>query len=126
MYPTHILRAFFFLSGIFAVTNAVKVRSIIPTPSDDTPAPTPAASIQCNGGSLLCCNNVEPARDAGFLLSLLGIVLQDLDVLVGVTCSALTSDSAESGSCNFSPVCCENNSFGGLIAIGCEPVNINL
>jgi hypothetical protein len=29
-------------------------------------------------------------------------------------------------SCNSQTVCCENNSFNGLIALGCTSININL
>ena len=46
---------------------------------------------QCNTGSLQCCNSVQSASSSGVpgLLGLLGIVLQDLNVLVGLTCSPL-------------------------------------
>ncbi|CAL1710924.1 unnamed protein product [Somion occarium] len=81
---------------------------------------------QCNTGPIQCCNSVEKASstDANFLLGLLGIVLEDLSVLVGITCSPITVIGVGGGSCSAKPVCCENNSFGGLISIGCVPVSL--
>ena len=44
------------------------------------------------------------------LLGLLGIVLQDLDVLVGLDCSPITVIGVGTGnSCSATAVCCENN-----------------
>lgn len=52
--------------------------------------PTPAAS--CSTGSVQCCDSVQPASSnaVSTLLGLLGIVLQDLTVAVGLTCSPIT------------------------------------
>ncbi|KAI3597611.1 hydrophobin [Moniliophthora roreri] len=60
------------------------------------------------------------------ILGLLGIVLQDLNIDVGLTCSPITIIGGGSNSCSANPVCCENNSFNGIVALGCVPVNINL
>ncbi|KLO09586.1 fungal hydrophobin [Schizopora paradoxa] len=116
------LRPLFFLMTILAAATAV------PAPSkttSTTPTPTPT---QCNTGSLECCNSVQSASSpaAASLLALLGIVLQDLDVLVGITCSPLTGVGISGTSCSSDPVCCDNNSFNGVIAIGCTPINIGL
>ncbi|TFK96593.1 hydrophobin, partial [Pterulicium gracile] len=76
-----------------------------------------------------CCNSVQKASDkgpVGLLLGLLGVVIKDLNVLVGLTCSLITGIGAGSSGCNAQPVCCENNTFNGLIAIGCIPIIINL
>ena len=44
------------------------------------------------------------------LLSLLGIVLDGLDTMVGVTCSPITVTGVDTGnSCSAEAVCCENN-----------------
>ncbi|KAA1470824.1 fungal hydrophobin [Dentipellis sp. KUC8613] len=89
---------------------------------------TPPAS-QCNTGPVQCCNSVESASSpaATTIFGLLGIVLSDLNVLVGLTCNPISVVGIGSGAtCNAQPVCCENNNFNGLISLGCSPVNINL
>ncbi|KAF5386275.1 hypothetical protein D9757_008593 [Collybiopsis confluens] len=84
-----------------------------PTPRDDELASS------CTTGSLQCCNSVFLASNPTVvgLLGLLGIEIQDLDLLVGLTCSPITAGS----NCNGEPVCCEDNSHGSLIAIDCVP-----
>ncbi|KDQ57922.1 hypothetical protein JAAARDRAFT_129727 [Jaapia argillacea MUCL 33604] len=82
---------------------------------------------ECNTGPIQCCDTVESASSSGVaaILGLLGIVLQDLDVLVGLTCSPLTVVGVGSGSaCSANPVCCTDNSYGGLISIGCVPITL--
>ncbi|KAK7054477.1 hypothetical protein VNI00_003675 [Paramarasmius palmivorus] len=91
-----------------------------------TPTGTPAS--QCNTGDIQCCNNVQKAGSAGIagILALLGVVVQDVNALVGVTCSPITVIGAGGNSCSAQPVCCTNNSFNGVIALGCTPINLNL
>nr|CAD12833.1 hydrophobin 2 [Pleurotus sp. 'Florida'] len=89
-------------------------------PRTDTPS--------CSTGSLQCCSSVQKATDplASLLIGLLGIVLGPLDLLVGVTCSPITVIGVGGTSCTQQTVCCTGNSFNGLIAIGCSPINISL
>ncbi|KAJ3996826.1 hydrophobin 2 [Lentinula boryana] len=86
---------------------------------------TPAPRDTCSTGPIQCCQTVEPASSSGAagILSLLGIVLQDLTVDVGLTCSPITVIGTSS-SCSAQAVCCEDNSHGGLISIGCAPVTL--
>ncbi|KAF9499119.1 hypothetical protein BDN71DRAFT_1411684, partial [Pleurotus eryngii] len=60
------------------------------------------------------------------LLGLLGIVLDSLDILLGANCSPITAIGIGGTSCGSQTVCCENNSFKGLVALGCVPVNLSL
>ncbi|KAF8898036.1 hydrophobin [Gymnopilus junonius] len=84
--------------------------------------------MQCTTGSLQCCDSTSSSTDPGIasLLSLLGINVQDISALVGVTCSPITVVGAGGTSCSEQPVCCTNNSFKGVVALGCTPININL
>jgi hypothetical protein len=66
-----------------------------------TPVPTDGGSTnQCTTGSQQCCNTVTKADDpaASKILGLLGIVLQDVNVLVGLTCSPISVVGVNSGS----------------------------
>ncbi|KAF8875223.1 fungal hydrophobin [Infundibulicybe gibba] len=84
---------------------------------------------QCNTGDIQCCNSVQAVSGSSAvsgLLGLLGIVVQDVTALVGVTCSPITAIGIAGNQCSAQPVCCTNNSFNGLVAIGCTPINVNL
>lgn len=56
-----------------------------------TPTPNEPAS-SCTTGPIQCCETTGKASDPSIAseLSLLGIVIQDVDALVGVTCSPIT------------------------------------
>ncbi|KAH6902415.1 fungal hydrophobin-domain-containing protein [Coprinopsis sp. MPI-PUGE-AT-0042] len=100
----------------------------VPTGGGGTPPTTPAPAPSCSTGPIQCCNSTTKASDpaASLLLGLLGIVLQDLNVIVGLTCSPISVIALPGNSCSGQTVCCSNNSFKGLIAIGCTPININV
>ncbi|KDQ62715.1 hypothetical protein JAAARDRAFT_469093 [Jaapia argillacea MUCL 33604] len=91
-----------------------------------TPTPNePAGS--CTTGPIQCCNNVEPASSpaAAGVLSSIGVVVQDVNALVGLDCSPITAVGVGSGAtCSATPVCCEDNSHGTLISIGCVVVEL--
>ncbi|KAE9407588.1 fungal hydrophobin [Gymnopus androsaceus JB14] len=72
---------------------------------------TPAFPRGGSGGEPASSCSTGPVQ-CSTLLGLLGIVLQDLTVGVGLTCDPITS------------VCCQDNSHGGLISIGCVPVTL--
>ncbi|OBZ65622.1 Fruiting body protein SC3 [Grifola frondosa] len=59
------------------------------------------------------------------LLGLIGVVISDVDALVGLTCSPISVIGVGSGSaCTANPVCCDSSPIGGLVSIGCVPVNV--
>ncbi|KAJ3808150.1 hydrophobin 2 [Lentinula lateritia] len=91
-----------------------------------TPAPRDEPASNCSTGPIQCCNSVQSASSTPVttILGLLGIVLQDLNVDVGLTCSPITVIGASGSSCSAQAVCCEDNSHGGVISIGCVPVTL--
>ncbi|KAK7460912.1 hypothetical protein VKT23_008840 [Stygiomarasmius scandens] len=83
---------------------------------------------QCNTGSLQCCNSVQDAKSSSLtgILALLGIAVSSITGQVGVTCSPISVIGVGGNSCSAQPVCCENNNFNGVVALGCTPINIGL
>ncbi|KAF4580784.1 hypothetical protein EYR38_003071 [Pleurotus pulmonarius] len=93
------------------------------------PTETSGSGSQCSTGPIQCCNSVQSSGSGGLvsvLLGLLGVVLGGIDVPIGLTCNPISVIGIGGNSCNAQAVCCENNSFNGLIAIGCTPININI
>ncbi|KAL5501110.1 hypothetical protein ACEPAH_9497 [Sanghuangporus vaninii] len=113
---------------LLAVATAVP-RGDTKTVTVTAPASGSTGISQCNTGELQCCNSVQSSSSDGLvsvLLGLLGVVLGGVNVPIGVTCSPITVIGSGSAGCTAAPVCCENNNFNGLIAIGCTPISINL
>ena len=57
------------------------------------PTSTPIPPSQCNTGPIQCCNSVQSASSGGLtstLLGLLGIVLQGVDLPIGLTCNPIS------------------------------------
>ncbi|KAF8147855.1 hydrophobin [Crassisporium funariophilum] len=91
-------------------------------------APTPSIENSCNTGPAQCCNSMHSAEshEGNALLALVGVAVGSVTGQIGATCSPITAIGLGGGaSCTQQPVCCSDNSFNGLIAIGCSPVNIN-
>ncbi|KDQ62177.1 hypothetical protein JAAARDRAFT_91644, partial [Jaapia argillacea MUCL 33604] len=91
-------------------------------------SPVPAtADGQYNTGAMQCCNSVEQANSpaASNLLGLLGIEVQDATAMVGFSCSPIDVIGVANGnSCSASPVCCQDNSHGTLVSMGCVPITL--
>ncbi|EMD32496.1 hydrophobin [Gelatoporia subvermispora B] len=100
-----------------------------PTVTVTVTAPASTATepaSNCSTGPIQCCDSVETASDPAVatLLELLGIVVEGLDVLLGLNCSPVSVIGVGGGSCSAEAVCCEDNSLGSLISIGCVPVTL--
>ncbi|KAF8889939.1 fungal hydrophobin-domain-containing protein [Infundibulicybe gibba] len=80
------------------------------------PAPTQIPASQCNTGDLQCCNSIQSASSGviGALLALLGIDIEPITAIVGLTCSPLSIVGIGGNSCSAQPVCCQNNDFPHL------------
>ncbi|KAK1224772.1 hypothetical protein PQX77_012319 [Marasmius sp. AFHP31] len=79
----------------------------------------------CTSG-LRCCESTSKASApaAAALIGLLGIVLQDVNVLVGLNCSPITVVGGGNGACSSTTVYCEDNSHDNVISIGCLPITL--
>ncbi|KAK7692070.1 sc3 hydrophobin [Cerrena zonata] len=124
---TTVLSVLFF--ALLAVATPAPWGAPPPTTTTITvtaPGSAPTSVSQCNTGPIQCCNSVQTASSssANFLLGLLGIVVSDVTALVGLTCSPISVIGVGGSGCSAHPVCCENNSFGGLISIGCIPISL--
>ncbi|KAL0572949.1 hypothetical protein V5O48_009021 [Marasmius crinis-equi] len=77
----------------------------------------------CTSG-VRCCDSTAKASDpaAAGALAAMGVVLQDLNVLVGLNCSPVTVVGSGNGACSKTTVYCEDNSHDNLISIGCIPI----
>ncbi|KAF8881626.1 fungal hydrophobin-domain-containing protein [Infundibulicybe gibba] len=119
--------SYLFLLCFFVVLATATTTTTI-TVTAPAPTSTPLPASQCGTGNLQCCNSLERSDGSvvGLLLGLLGVVLQGVEALVGITCSPIDILGIGQNSCDAQPVCCQNNNFDGIIAIGCVPININL
>ncbi|THV06849.1 fungal hydrophobin [Dendrothele bispora CBS 962.96] len=91
------------------------------------PATSSIPASQCNIGSLQCCNAITDISNPAVqvLATLLGRpTLTTSDNLVGLTCDPVTVIGIGGASCSSQLVCCQDNSFNGIIAFGCIPVII--
>ncbi|TBU33552.1 fungal hydrophobin [Dichomitus squalens] len=102
------------LSALLAVATA------LPAPKDGD------SGGKCTTGKIHCCNTVGRSDDSSFtnnLPSLVQGLIKGLDTVIGVDCDPITIIGGTlAGTCSAHPVCCENNSTGGLVNIGCVPV----
>ncbi|KAG1873002.1 hydrophobin [Suillus subalutaceus] len=86
-----------------------------------------SGSGQCNTGSIQCCDSVSQSGHGSSLDELLSLLKIDVPVNTncGQSCSPISVIGGSSGgNCNQQPVCCEDNSYNGLVNIGCSPINI--
>ncbi|KAF8810255.1 fungal hydrophobin, partial [Phlegmacium glaucopus] len=92
------------------------------TPTYGPPKSKPSGiSNSCNTGPIQCCDSVTTANPnvRNLVEKVAGLVVA-ADVAVGLTCSPLQVIGA-GHTCHSQPVCCENNTFKGVVAIGCSP-----
>ncbi|KAF9263101.1 fungal hydrophobin [Marasmius fiardii PR-910] len=88
-----------------------------------------ATAIPRDGASNQCCQQVQSVQQANSsglsgLLSLLGVVLGDITLPIGLNCSPITVIGGGNGGCNTNTVNCQGTAAGGLIGIGCLPIQI--
>ncbi|KAJ3502223.1 hypothetical protein NLJ89_g8988 [Agrocybe chaxingu] len=81
----------------------------------------------CNTDSLQCCKNVyqSNSKEAAKVLSPFNIAAGSVTGLVGADCNSIVSVLSSGTSCNQQTVCCTDNRFEGVVALGCTPINLN-
>ncbi|TEB27925.1 fungal hydrophobin [Coprinellus micaceus] len=93
-------------------------------------APGPQAAAQCNGGTIQCCNQAQEVekvdKKTNLIMQLIGLDVGSLTGMVGSNCSPLSLAALGGNSCTSQQVCCQDNHFNGLVAVGCTPINVAL
>ncbi|KIJ23317.1 hypothetical protein M422DRAFT_196074, partial [Sphaerobolus stellatus SS14] len=81
---------------------------------------------QCKTGDAQCCNSTSLASNpvTALFLRTLGIVVDGVGIIVGITCSPIDLLAIGGATCSQQPVCCTNNSFNGVVNIGCAPISL--
>ncbi|KAL1758758.1 hydrophobin 6 [Schizophyllum commune] len=96
------------------------------TSSAASSKPTDSAQDQCNSGTLQCCESTTEAKDIDRVLlsSLLGVDVGSITGLIGKNCSPVSVVGVGAGStCATQTVCCDGDSFDGLVNLGCKSGN---
>ncbi|KAF8963577.1 fungal hydrophobin-domain-containing protein, partial [Flammula alnicola] len=115
----------------YIFSKCVPLPSLLSLSQSLLPPPLPNSRRQsgsCDTGSTVCCTSLQSSSTTGLaeLAGLLGISLGSITPIVGLSCSPLNILGLGGNSCSAQPACCSNNSFGGLLALGCNPLNLNL
>jgi len=109
------------VAQIFAVASMLSFVAAVPSPQ--------YGSVQeCgDGNSQQCCNSFQDAQTESvqhILVELLGAnAAAAVTGQVGLDCSLIASVAAGSA-CNQQTACCSNDDFNGLVAIGCNNINV--
>lgn len=79
---------------LFAISVFAILAAAIPAPND-----TPAGGESCSTGSIQCCQSVQDANSTAIapILGALGVDLQDITGLIGLTCSSINVVGVGSG-----------------------------
>ncbi|KAI0759010.1 fungal hydrophobin-domain-containing protein [Fomes fomentarius] len=86
----------------------------------------PAHNSTCSSGPVQCCDTTATAgsKKGADALGLLGIVLEDLNVVLGLQCLPISIIGVGlSASCGNQAMCCQDNSHGA-VAIDCLPIQL--
>ncbi|KAG2342765.1 hydrophobin-3 precursor [Suillus weaverae] len=94
-----------------------------------TPLALRDSSGQCNTGTIQCCQSTQPVDEYNKNATMSGEIPIFVDILgdVGLGCSPISViGTGDGANCLQQPVCCSNETYNGLVNIGCTPINIFL
>ncbi|KAK0464028.1 hydrophobin-251 [Armillaria novae-zelandiae] len=107
----------------FAILLTLATATVLPRTDGAPCGSSGSAQAQCCQ-STENSDNLSPSTKG--LLAGLGVVVGDLTADVGLTCSPISVIGVGGTNCNAQTVCCENNNFNGVVALGCTPINVGL
>ncbi|KAG2106831.1 fungal hydrophobin [Suillus cothurnatus] len=91
-----------------------------------TPLALRDSSGQCNTGTIQCCQSTQPYNNNATMnggIPIFADVLGD----IGLGCSPISViGTGDGANCLQQPVCCSDESYNGLVNIGCTPINLFL
>ncbi|KAG7440192.1 fungal hydrophobin [Guyanagaster necrorhizus] len=79
----------------------------------------------CASGTAVCCNSPSFSI-VQTLLGLLEIIFGSVTGNIGLICNLITVIGVGDTNCSNQAVCYENNSFNGIVALGCISINVGL
>ncbi|KAK1224764.1 hypothetical protein PQX77_012311 [Marasmius sp. AFHP31] len=76
--------------------------------------------------AIQCCQSTSKASDptTAAVLAGAGIVVQDVNTLVGLNCSPITVVGGGNGACSKTTVYCKDNSHNNGVSVSCIPVTL--
>ncbi|KAI0653914.1 fungal hydrophobin [Cubamyces menziesii] len=121
---SRVVFTFYFVLSVALLATAKPACAPASTTTITVSAPASTPTGTCSTGPIQCCQSVGKASDPAFnaLLGLLGVVIDGFDALLGLQCSPISIVGVGQSTCTANVVCCENNSVGSLISIGCIPI----
>ncbi|KLO15763.1 hydrophobin-251 [Schizopora paradoxa] len=74
-----------------------------------------------------CCNSVQSSSSQSItsLLGAIGVVLQGVNVPIGLDCSPITGVGVSGTSCTNDPVDCDQIIASALVGINCTPIDVS-
>ncbi|KAF8628938.1 hypothetical protein AX15_003641 [Amanita polypyramis BW_CC] len=77
----------------------------------------------CSAGTIQCCKSVEDSKKltgpTKKILGPLGINIDSLSGLVGITCAPIVGDT-----CSGKPLCCQHTNFNGAVVTDCNSITL--
>ncbi|EKM81491.1 hypothetical protein AGABI1DRAFT_111797 [Agaricus bisporus var. burnettii JB137-S8] len=115
------------ISTIITILFFAMLATATAVPRTDPP-PTTLSQCTAVGGFVYCCHTLIHGSDptVRLIAGLLDIDLSLIEGIVGLTCSPITVIGG-GNSCISQTACCTgNNYYGGLLVLGCSPINVEL